>query len=192
MGRDKTQLLLGDRRILDLVIDAVRKVCDEVVLAAGTRSAQLGDEFNVRSVEDPPEAAGPLAGFAAGLRAAEYDRCILVACDMPFLNPSLLSSLVELLETCDAAVPNVGGIRQPLLAGYSRRCLPSADELLRLGRRSMRDLLDSVRVECISEGRCRDLDPDGLSWFSINTPDDLLFARHLWERRSTPVAEVMH
>jgi len=191
MGRDKTELLLGDRRIMDLVIDAVRPICGEIVIAAGSRSVQLVDEFDVRSVEDSPEAAGPLAGFTAGLRAAKHDQCILVACDMPFLSPRLLSSLAALLETCEAAVPQVGGIAQPLLAAYSRRCLPAADELLSLDRRSMRDLLACVRVEYISESRCRDLDPDGLSWFNVNTLDDLLFARRLWARRSTPTAEVM-
>jgi hypothetical protein len=41
----------------------------------------------------------------------------------------------------------------------------------------MHDLLSRLRVKYVAESRCRELDPDGLSTFNMNTPQDYEFAR---------------
>lgn len=139
-------------------------------------------------VSDPPGAAGPLAGLAAGLAAASHPRAIVVACDMPFLNERLLAHLLDSVQDCDAAVLLAGGVPQPLHAAYSRDCLPTVESLLRLGARSMRDLLPRLRVKYVSERRCRELDPQGLSCFNLNTAEDLRLARQHWAYRPARVA----
>jgi len=107
---------------------------------------------------------------------------------MPFLNEGLLAYLLEIAEDCDAAVPFAGGDFHPLHAAYSRSCLPTVDSLLRLGVRSMRDLLPRLHVKYLGEARCMEFDPDGLSWFNMNTADDFRLARNHWADRQNRVA----
>jgi molybdopterin-guanine dinucleotide biosynthesis protein A len=93
-----------------------------------------------------------------------------------------------MVEDCDAAVPLAGGGSQPLHAVYSVRCLPTIEALLRLGARSMGELLPRLRVKYLSESSCRELDPAGLSWFNMNTVDDFRLARHHTAHRQNRVA----
>lgn len=180
MGRDKAGLELGGRPLLHRVLEPVSSLCEELVIAGGERRIEPVPGLAPMWVRDPPDAAGPLAGLAAGLRAASNDRCLLVACDMPFLREELLHYLLRSLDGCDACVPLAGGSPQPLHASFSRSALPTVESLLRLGVRSMRDVLPRLQVKYVGEARCWDLDPEGLSWFNLNEPKDLgLARRHL-------------
>jgi molybdopterin-guanine dinucleotide biosynthesis protein A len=188
MGQDKALLELGGRTLLYATVETVSRTCDEVIIAGGSQPVEGLPELSFRWVRDPPGAEGPLAGLAAGLAAASYSASIVVACDMPFLNERLLKYIVRILGDCDAAVPRAGGSSQPLHAAYSRECLLTVQALVRSGATSMSDLLSRLRVRYIPERRCLKLDPDGLSWFNMNTTDDFRNARFHWARRKNQVA----
>jgi len=187
MGRDKATLDLGGRTLLEHAAGALSKVCDELIIAAADRAPQRLQNLSPVWVPDSPGAVGPLAGLAAGLAVASHPVAVVVACDMPFLNGGLLRHLASSVVDCDAAVP-VAGIPQPLHAAYSRDCLPTLQSVLRLGGRSMRDLLSRLRVRYVAESRCLELDPEGLSSFNMNTTDDYRFADTHWARRHDAVA----
>jgi molybdopterin-guanine dinucleotide biosynthesis protein A len=188
MGQDKAALELGGRPLLERVAEPVSRLCEEVIIAAAGRQRRELPGLAATWVADPPGSAGPLAGLAAGLAVASHPTAIVVACDMPFLNEGLLAHLLDSVDGCDAAVPLVGGAPQPLHAAYSRGCLPTVESLLRPGARSMRDLLACLRVKYLAEDRCREFDPEGLSWFNMNTADDLRVARDHWAYRQKRVA----
>jgi molybdopterin-guanine dinucleotide biosynthesis protein A len=183
MGRDKATLELGGQPLLLRVAETISDLCEELIIAAADRRPRELPGLDATWVADPPGAAGPLAGLAAGLAAASHPTAIAVACDMPFLNESLLAHLLDSVQGCDAAVPLAGGAAQPLHAAYSRSSLSTVEALLRLGAPSMRDLLSRLSVKYVSESRCREFDPEGLSWFNLNTPADLGLARRQWARR---------
>lgn len=187
MGTDKAMLELGGRTSLQRAAESVSEVCKELVIAAADRPVQHLPNLSPVWVPDAPGAAGPLAGLAAGLAVASYPVTIVVACDMPFLSDRLLRHLLSSAVDCDAVVP-IAGIPQPLHAAYSRDCLPTARAILRLGGRSMRDLLSRLRVKYVAESRCLELDPDGLSAFNMNTTDDYRFANSHQARQQDSVA----
>lgn len=170
MGRDKALLDLGGRPLLQLAAEAVGKVCDEVVIAGRGRAPIALPGLAAAWAPDPPGVEGPLAGLAAGLAAAAREKVIAVACDMPFVNPDFLRRLLDELFDCDAVIPLAAGSPQPLHAAYSRDILPTLETLMRLGGRSMLDLLPRLRVKYLSERTCQALDPDGLSTLNVNTP----------------------
>ncbi|MEO6197281.1 MAG: molybdenum cofactor guanylyltransferase [Dehalococcoidia bacterium] len=188
MGRDKAYLEIGGGTVLRRVLDAVFLVCDDVVIAAGRRSHDFAGIPRVTCVDDPPGTGGPLAGVVAGMRSASNSTCIVVACDMPFVDPKLLAHLLDRLDDCAAAVPVFGGSPQPLQAAYSTTCLPTAECMLRLGDNSMRSLLDRIPVRFIGERQVGRIDPGNLSGFNMNTVADLDFARHHWVQRRQRVA----
>jgi molybdopterin-guanine dinucleotide biosynthesis protein A len=179
MGEDKANLELSEQTLLTRVVQTVSLVCPEVIIAGGEQSLADGFGPDVRWVSDPSGSIGPLAGVTAGLQAAQHDACLVVACDMPFLNPALLSHLVDRLEKFDAVVPISHGVSLYLHAAYSRSAAPTAQALLRLKARSVHELVVRLQVLHLSEKHCARFDPAGLSCFNMNTPADLDLARRL-------------
>jgi molybdopterin-guanine dinucleotide biosynthesis protein A len=179
MGEDKANLKLSNQTLLSRVVQTVSLVCPEVIIAGGEQRLADGFGPDVRWVADPSGSAGPLAGVTAGLQAARHDACLVVACDMPFLNPALLSHLVHRLETFDAVVPISHGVPQYLHAAYSRSAATTAQALLRLKARSVHELVVRLQVLHLSEKHCARFDPAGLSCFNMNTPADLALALKL-------------
>lgn len=189
MGCDKATIEVGGRRIIDRVIEGLRPICDEIVIAGKEPNLPFPGIQDVTWVEDEPGMEGPLAGLGAGLNAASGQSCVLVACDMPFLSPDLLRHLLAARRDGDQAVmPLAGGSAQPLHAIYSRACLPTVSVLLSLGASSMRDLLPRLRVRYLHETRCLGVDPTGLSWFNMNDARDYRLAASLSKQTQSRTA----
>ncbi len=181
LGQDKAALAFGGRPLLHVVIERVSAVCDEVIVAGARGRAEAG--LPAKFVEDAVPDQGPLAGVQAGLAAASADFVLVVACDMPFLDPDLLARMASLPRDYQALVPRFGGRRHPLHAVYARSCLPVVESLLAEGGNSMEALLARVAVrELAEEDICRN-DPEGLSLFNLNNRADLELARARWRER---------
>lgn len=122
---------------------------------------------------------GPLGGLATGL-ATCASWAICVACDLPLLNPALFAYFYALAaETTpageaqwDAIVPLVTEYPEPLHALYHRRCLPAIITSLAKGERRATAFLPAVRVRYVNEAELRQVDPELLSFFNANTPDE--------------------
>jgi molybdenum cofactor guanylyltransferase len=104
----------------------------------------------------------------------------VVACDMPFLSRPLLRYQLLLARDYDAVVPRVGEFLEPLHAVYSQACLEPARALIdHSPHRRVVDILDLVRVRYLEEQEIRMLDPLGLTFMNVNTPEDLARVRRL-------------
>jgi molybdopterin-guanine dinucleotide biosynthesis protein A len=179
IGVSKARLMIGGISMLERVARAVGAVCDETIVAGGQESAEVWPQLGAEWVDDPPDIAGPVAGLIAGLRVARNDICLVVACDMPFLNPELLAHLLESSVGHDAAVPRINSRAQSLHAAFSRNCLRRLEALVVSGSPSMQSILERLDVHWVDETTCRSIDPMGLSSFNVNTPDDLKRAREV-------------
>ena len=177
-GVDKALLEIGGRRTIDRVLGAFNGLATDVV--AVVNEDRLADVAGIRRIGDPEPHAGVLPALRAALAAAREPLCLLVACDMPFLQPALLHRLVELAEGYDVVIPHVEGQLQPMHAVYRRdRCSVAIEDSLARGRRRMIAFLDAVRVRTVSEEEVRSLDPALRSFINVNTPEDLARARQL-------------
>lgn len=96
--------------------------------------------------EDPP-GGGPLAAVAAGavelLRVGSTGPAVVLATDMPMLEPGLVEWLAAYPDP-RSVIPVVGGRAQPLCARYDRKALDAAVEIIQAGGRAMKDLLCAV------------------------------------------------
>lgn len=180
MGADKATLPFCGRRLIDVVIERLRLISDRIVVVA----KQGGDlQVEARLLEDEHPFAGPLPALLAGLRAGGAERNVAVACDMPFLEPKLLTEICNRLDDdVDAVVPVTADGPQPLHAAYGSCAVEPLLTILAGGERSLVGALDRLRVRWFSEDEWRPLDPDGRSFWNVNTPGDLE-AAVAWELR---------
>jgi len=180
LGADKAFLRIGDRVLIEEVVEKVARIGDEVIIV--TNSPQKYDYLEVRLVGDIYPGKGVLGGIYSGLRAARHDYGLVVACDMPFLDLRLLRYMILLSSDYDVVIPRVGGLTEPLHAIYSKECLQPIEGLLSAGSLRVVEFFPEVRVRYVEEEEISLFDPQFISFFNINTPADLERARSLAKR----------
>ena len=116
---------------------------------------------------------GPLAGIYTALTAASQPHLLVVACDMPLLNRSLLRYLISLKETADVIVPRWGKFPEPLHAVYSQACLPAIEAKLQAQNLKITGFYADVTVRYVEKEEIERFDPLGSSFTNVNTPGDL-------------------
>ena len=188
LGMDKARLKLGGvRTLLESVVGLVKCLSTDVIVV----SDAVTEVAEARCVRDAIPDVGSLGGLYSGLLAACFPYCLVVACDMPFLNSQLLCYMAERPRNYDVLVPRLGGgvlgyELHPLHAIYAKRCLPAIEQVLTSGSRAIHDIYPMVRTVYLDEEEIVGLDRDGLSFFNINTPQDLAQAEVLCQDRLDP------
>ncbi|MBS1227194.1 MAG: putative molybdenum cofactor guanylyltransferase [Proteobacteria bacterium] len=174
MGCDKATLLLGERTLLQRVVDSVQPLFAELRVSVRAPRADLPWP----QICDRHQDAGPLAGLCAALEDASTPWIFALATDMPFVKPALIELLAQRRAGCAAVVPVVGGHPQPLAAFYSASCLATVRALLdeTHGKRSLRAALDRLDVCYVDESQLLAADPELRSFFDLDTPQDLIEA----------------
>ena len=183
LGRDKAvEPFAGEpliRRVIRRASEAVVTQRVVVVVADPARAAALPLDDSHRTAVDVFPDCGSLGGIYTGLNASSTEWALVTACDMPFLSAPLLADMAGLRDGVDAVVPVVDGRPEPTHALYSRRCLPAIESRLRAGQLKISGFFDDVAVRYLPENDVRRFDPDLLSFFNINRPEDLSRAMEL-------------
>jgi molybdopterin-guanine dinucleotide biosynthesis protein A len=179
MGANKALLPLPgwpSETFLSHLISTLAPLCAEVLVVARD-AAQFTDVAlpAARVILDEQPGGGPLMGLFSGLKAMQSTTALVVAVDMPFVQPALLAFLLSQYQEQEHTllVPVVAGVPQVLLALYPRSILPLIESLLQQGKRAPRELLAVAPVRYIEEARLREVDPQLRSFVGINTPEDL-------------------
>ena len=175
LGRDKAVELLGGKPMIRRVLERVAGLTSEniVVVADEARGNALPLLEDTRVAVDVHPGMGSLGGIFSGLAAAGNEWAIVAACDMPFLNADLLGYLLSLREGADVVAPVVAGRPEPTHALYSRECLPFIEERLRAEELKITGFYGRVRVCYVEERDILRFDPELLSFFNVNSPQDL-------------------
>jgi molybdopterin-guanine dinucleotide biosynthesis protein A/molybdopterin converting factor small subunit len=180
MGTPKALLPFDDTPLIQHVAATLGRLFEEVVVVAAP--GQDLPSIPVTLVRDEVEHQGPVAGIYYGLRAASRDVSFVTSCDSAFLNVDLISHLVSEIPGHDVVVPHWQGRYQPLYAVYRRTVAPLLAEQLARGELRPVYLFDRVRTRRIDEEEIRRFDPDGSSFFNMNTPADYAEALRRWTR----------
>ena len=181
LGRDKSVELVGGDPLIARVIGRLSKVSEEIVVVVNDleRASALPLYESAKVEIDIYPGKGSLGGIFTGLSAMSEDWGIVVACDMPFLNVELLRHMLSLRDGFDAVVPILARYPEPTHALYSRVCLPHIERRLKADDLKIANLLGDVRVRFVSEDEIDLLDLEHLSFFNVNTQQDLEHAQTL-------------
>jgi molybdopterin-guanine dinucleotide biosynthesis protein A len=147
-----------------------------VVIATRAATPSLPPDTRVRVARDTTEGEGPLAGIHAGLLAVTTTFAVVAAGDMPHLQRAVLIKMLDLADATSAdavALDDAGDVRPLPLVVRAEPAAQMADALLHSERRSVRDLLDALRVTFVAESTWRALDPSRRTLFDIDEPEDL-------------------
>jgi molybdopterin-guanine dinucleotide biosynthesis protein A len=175
-GRNKAQLVVGGRAILDRQLAVLAPLLADLVIVADDPTPYA--DAGVPIIPDVAAGQGPLGGIAAALRWNRQPRVFVVGCDMPHLHAGVIRHLIALgeAEEVDLVVPVVGDRPEPLHAVYTGACLPVIERRLAAGQRKTGALVDAVAARRVSEAELRRLDATLRCLTNVNTAEDLLAA----------------
>ena len=140
IGQDKAFLPWEGHTLLERALEATQ------VVASRTRIVGAKAEFEAYGsvVEDVFVDRGPLGAIHAALSATDREFNLVLAVDLPFATPALLTYLIgRAHETpCLATVPRLGGGWEPLCAVYRREFAKVAEPALKRGQNAIYPLLE--------------------------------------------------
>lgn len=167
-GDDKGLIAVNGRPMIQWVIDVLQPQVGEVLVNAN-RNLDRYRAFGYPVVDDGDrEFRGPLAGIAAGLRAAAGKYVAFAPCDSPLVCNDLVSRLHAALtaETRRIAVAHDGERLQPVFALLERSLLDDLMRYLEKGGRKIDRWYDE-------HGYARaDFSDVAESFANINAPDE--------------------
>jgi molybdopterin-guanine dinucleotide biosynthesis protein A len=178
MGTPKALLPFDNQPLIVHIVATLRRLFPEVVVVAAP--GQDLPSMPVTLVRDQVAYQGPVGGIYYGLTAAGGDASFVTSCDSAFLNSDLISHLVSQISQHDVVVPHWQGRFQPLHAVYRRSLLPLLEGQLARGELRPVYLFDKVRTRRIDEDEIRRFDPEGWSFFNMNTPEEYAAALERW------------
>lgn len=173
MGQNKAFLPVGGRPVIERVLERVGSLSDDVTLV--TNSPDTYRHLGCRMVGDVYPGKGSLGGIYTAVHAAGYTHCLVVACDMPFLNIDLLCHLFKLASGFDVVVPRVEGFPETMHAVYGKGCLKTIERCILEDQLKIVAFLDHVRVRYLERDEVARFDPTFRSFLNMNSPED-------WER----------
>jgi molybdopterin-guanine dinucleotide biosynthesis protein A/molybdopterin converting factor small subunit len=188
MGQPKALLPFDGEPLILHVVRALKKIFAEAIVVAAPEQAL--PELPALLVRDEVAYQGPVSGIYHGLHAATQEVCFVTSCDAPFLNLSLIANLTGRISTCDVVVPYWEDRYQPLHAVYRRSCLALLKQQLERNELRPIFLYDKVRTRKMPEDEIRAIDPEGLSFLNMNSPEEYETALRIWKQR--PRAETAH
>lgn len=175
-GRPKGLAVVGEIRIADRVLAALRGATDELLVVSNAPEAP--EWFpGVAVISDEVPGMGPLAGIATALRGAAGASVVVVGWDMPYVTTPLLRGMRALGEAGAAAVVPVHGesdTREPLCAFYSADAAAVCTALLSAGERRAGALFEALPSAVTIPERLLEAhgDPERL-FLSVDTPEQL-------------------
>lgn len=174
MGQDKALLTFMGEPLIRRVLDRLRLLADEILVT--TNQPDDYQFLGVPLFADRLPDRGALGGLYTALDAASHPLVAVVACDMPFVNTTLLTAERAILQTTasDAVIPDTGRGLEPFHAVYRRAtCLPAVRTALDQNHWRVDAWFSQVKLYILSPEMTRQYDPDLHSFFNLNTPQDV-------------------
>lgn len=167
-GIDKGLVEVAGQPMVDHVLQRLRPQVARLVINANRNHAVYATRGWPVVADASGEFAGPLAGMAAGLKAADTDWVVTVPCDSPLVPEDLVSRLSRAVINAgaDAAVASGAGRLQPVFALLPRRLLTDLESFLAEGGRKIDRWYAQHTVAEV------EFDDNEGAFLNVNTPDD--------------------
>jgi molybdopterin-guanine dinucleotide biosynthesis protein A len=180
LGQNKALQVIEGKSLIQRVVDRLAILSREIIIVTAHGEAiPCSSTARIETVADIYPGKGSLGGIYSGLIASTSARATIVGCDMPFLNVELLEYMTGICSVFDVVIPRIKDKLEPLCAVYSKICLVHIKELLQQDELRISKLLSIVNVKYVEKDEVDRFDPEHLSFFNVNSQDDLEKARKL-------------
>ena len=181
MGEDKALKIFLGKPLIQRVIERMTPIADEIIVTTN-RPAEYAF-LNLRLVPDLKPGRGALGGLYTAIASAAHPLVVVVACDMPFASQMFFEGARRLMvkEEADVVIAKTDEGYEPLHALYRREtCLPAIESAIDADQWKVIAWFPQVKVRVLTPDEIKLLDPSGLCFWNLNTPEEFAEA----ERRA--------
>ncbi|MDJ0829764.1 MAG: molybdenum cofactor guanylyltransferase [Desulfobacterales bacterium] len=177
-GENKALLKIGGQTIFERILLVFSELFDDIILVTNTPHHYI--DWDIQAVTDLFAVRSSLTGIHAGLFYANTTHAFCVACDTPFVQKALIRCILDAIEPqMDVIVPKTSKGLEALFGAYSKRCIKPIARKLQNNQLKIQGFFSEVRTRKIPEETLRQHDAELISFFNINTPDDLQTAERI-------------
>jgi len=177
-GTNKALLHVGKKRILDYIYGVFKELFEDIILVTNDPVQYI--EWDLNIVTDLFPIRSSLTGIHAGLFYTTTPYSFFMACDTPFIQKYLVETILDNIEPrIDVVVPETSEGLEPLCAVYSKDCLKPITHQLEKQELKINQMFQKLRIKKLPEKVLRQKDPDLMSFYNINTPEDLAKAEDM-------------
>ncbi len=181
MGEDKALKIFLGKSLIQRVIERMIPIADEIIVTTN-RPAEY-TFLNYRLIPDLKPGRGALGGLYTAIASAAHPLVAVVACDMPFVSQMFFEGARKLMvkEEADVVIAKTDEGYEPLHALYRREtCLPAIESAIDADQWKVIAWFPQVKVRTLNPEEVKSLDPSGLCFWNLNTPEEFAEA----ERRA--------
>jgi molybdopterin-guanine dinucleotide biosynthesis protein A len=180
MGQNKALMPFCGEPLIERVLRRTSGLADEIFITTDL----LGklDYLGLPLISDILPGKGAPGGLYTALATAANSEVIMVACDMPFVNPRLLLAECDLLSITqtDTVIPVSLFGNEPFHAVYrTENCLTAVQRSLDAGYFRLSSWLSKVWVREMVMAEMAVYDPDFNAYKNVNTPLEFTEAESL-------------
>ncbi|MBL8090398.1 MAG: molybdenum cofactor guanylyltransferase [Anaerolineales bacterium] len=187
MGEDKALKPFLGKPLIQRVMERLNPIADEMIVT--TNQPDNYSFLQTRLVPDLITGRGALGGLLTAISSASHPFVGVVACDMPFANPMFFETAHRLMveEEADVVIPRIkseesqkSGGYEPLHALYRKEtCLPAIEDAIQKDLWKAIAWFGKVKVRDVSDDEMKSIDPSGLCFWNVNTPEEFAKAEAL-------------
>lgn len=168
---DKAFLKVDNETIINRQLRILKQIFKEIIIVTNSTDSYK-DIKGVTIVSDIIRERGPMGGIYSGLLASYSFYNFVVACDMPFLNESIIRYMISNTRGYDVIMPKIDGRDQPLFCVYSKKCVSVIERLIEEGRLNVSGIFPVVRSRYIGSNQLKKFDPPLTCFTNINMKED--------------------
>lgn len=157
MKKEKGLMLLGNKTLIEHVIDALKKITNNIVIITQNPGYEI---FGYPCYADVFQDKGPLGGIYSGLKRSLTQKNLIVGCDMPFLSEAMLTKLIHETGEEDVLLTEHLGKAEPLFSIFDKKCIPHIRLLIEQNQLKITKALQNFKTRVISF--------DNEEWFKGN------------------------
>ena len=189
MGTDKALKTFLGRPLIQRVAERLASVADEVIVT--TNRPEDYAFLGLRLISDLKPGRGALGGLYTAIASATQPIVAVVACDMPFASAKFFEGATRILveEEVDVVIARTTPLEaqggksegyEPLHAVYRRAtCLPAIEAAIDADQWKVIAWFPQVKVRVLTAQEVESLDPDGLAFWNVNTPEEFAKAEEI-------------
>ena len=172
-------MFLG-RPLIQRVVERLSPIADELIVT--TNRLEDYSFLNLRLIPDLKPGRGALGGLYTAIASASNPIVAVVACDMPFASATFLDSATRLMvqEGADVVIAKSEEGYEPLHAVYRREtCLAAIEAAIEADQWKVIAWFPKVNLRVLTQDEIKHIDPDGLVFWNVNTPQEFAKAEQL-------------
>lgn len=186
MGQDKALVPFRDGTMIEYILRQLKGFGSDTIVISN--SPEDYSFLNLPVYPDIYSGIGALGGLHSAIYHSSSELCFVLACDMPFINLPLLDHIGSLaLKTgSDIIIPRLdeSEYAEPFRAVYRKTCLEPIEKAIQMGKRRVISFFPDVMILYLEREEIEIYDPELVSFFNVNTPEELHQAAILADRLS--------